>query len=197
MLDTKKTVAPKKRLILETAAGLFIEKGFHQTSIRDIAKTAGISLGNLYNHFSGKNELIAAIALLETEENYQLELILQVVSTPYESYEKFIDSYLSIHSEEANAVLSAEIQVEALRNPEVGTGFIANHKKLTEKLVWLLNQGKNNSEMQFDNSSEITANLIIDMLDSGCIKSLFYEGESRSNYLAQLKQLCLRTVGCA
>ena len=60
--------AKRRQMIVETAAGLFIEKGFHQTGMRDIAGKAGISLSNLYNHFKGKNEIIAAISELETVE---------------------------------------------------------------------------------------------------------------------------------
>ncbi len=55
--------AKRRQMIVETAAGLFIEKGFHQTGMRDIAGKAGISLSNLYNHFKGKNETSAELVL--------------------------------------------------------------------------------------------------------------------------------------
>lgn len=51
--------------IVEAALHSFTHKGFHQTSMRDIAQTAGVSVGNLYNHFTGKEALIGEIALLE------------------------------------------------------------------------------------------------------------------------------------
>jgi AcrR family transcriptional regulator len=35
----------------------FVEQGIGETSIRDIANTAGISLGAMYNHFKSKEEL--------------------------------------------------------------------------------------------------------------------------------------------
>ena len=35
----------------------FVEQGIAETSIRDIAQTAGISLGAMYNHFESKEEL--------------------------------------------------------------------------------------------------------------------------------------------
>ncbi|HDO1150981.1 TPA: helix-turn-helix transcriptional regulator, partial [Aeromonas salmonicida] len=40
----------RRELIIQAALGCFIERGFHQTGMRDIAAAAGVSLGNLYNH---------------------------------------------------------------------------------------------------------------------------------------------------
>lgn len=48
--------------IVEAALHSFTHKGFHQTSMRDIALAAGVSVGNLYNHFAGKEALIDEIA---------------------------------------------------------------------------------------------------------------------------------------
>lgn len=51
----------KTRLILDTALELFAERGYHQTSISDIAKRAGISKGLLYNYFESKEEVLRSI----------------------------------------------------------------------------------------------------------------------------------------
>ena len=48
----------KRTLILETALRLFSEKGFHQTSMQDIADAAGIAKGSTYMHFKSKSELL-------------------------------------------------------------------------------------------------------------------------------------------
>lgn len=47
--------------IRETALELFAHKGFVNTSISDIAKTAGISKGLMYNYFPSKDHLLEAI----------------------------------------------------------------------------------------------------------------------------------------
>ena len=51
----------KRELILDTALELFAEKGFHTTSIEQIAKKAGISKGLTYNYFESKNAILDAI----------------------------------------------------------------------------------------------------------------------------------------
>lgn len=47
--------------IERAALKLFVEKGVAETSIRDIAKAAAVSLGALYVHYPGKEELAWAL----------------------------------------------------------------------------------------------------------------------------------------
>lgn len=51
----------RSKLIMDTALDLFATKGYHGTSINDIAIKAGISKGLLYNYFSGKEQLVIEI----------------------------------------------------------------------------------------------------------------------------------------
>ena len=47
---------------IEAAAlRLFIQRGFYGTSVRDIAKGAGVSLGNLYNYYNTKEQLFQSL----------------------------------------------------------------------------------------------------------------------------------------
>ncbi|MDR2038855.1 MAG: TetR/AcrR family transcriptional regulator [Bacteroidales bacterium] len=47
--------------ILKSARNEFIRKGFKDTSMRDIAKNAHVSLSNIYNYFKNKDEIFLAI----------------------------------------------------------------------------------------------------------------------------------------
>ncbi|MET7457340.1 TetR family transcriptional regulator [Streptomyces sp. NPDC005574] len=47
-----------RALILETAMRLFEERGYDKTTMRAIAKEAGVSVGNAYYYFEGKEHLI-------------------------------------------------------------------------------------------------------------------------------------------
>src|ERR1700704_275714 len=49
-----------RRLILDTALALFRERGFEDTTIRDIASRAGLSLGAAYYYFNSKEALVGA-----------------------------------------------------------------------------------------------------------------------------------------
>ncbi len=47
--------------ILESASGIFAEKGYHNASIRDVAAATGVSPAGLYYYFRSKEELLHLI----------------------------------------------------------------------------------------------------------------------------------------
>ena len=51
----------KLQQILKTSAKIFAEKGFHRTSVRDIARATEMSLAGLYYYFTTKEELLYLI----------------------------------------------------------------------------------------------------------------------------------------
>lgn len=60
----------KKALIMGTALRLFANMGYHSTTIKDIAKYAGISKGLMYNYFKSKEDLLTEIISKSIDELY-------------------------------------------------------------------------------------------------------------------------------
>lgn len=60
----------KRNLIMDTALELFSQKGYHTTTISQIAKHAGISKGLMYNYFKSKEDLLTAIMDRSVTEIY-------------------------------------------------------------------------------------------------------------------------------
>lgn len=52
---------PTREHIIDTAFDLFITKGYHGTSMRNIADAAGLAVSGMYNHFSNKEAIFEAI----------------------------------------------------------------------------------------------------------------------------------------
>jgi TetR/AcrR family fatty acid metabolism transcriptional regulator len=51
----------REERILEAAAAVFADKGFHQATIRDIAELADVADGTIYNYFDNKFDLLVGI----------------------------------------------------------------------------------------------------------------------------------------
>ena len=51
-------VEQRRRQIVEAAVRLFIKKGFHKTTTREIAKVAGFSIGSLYEYIGSKEDVL-------------------------------------------------------------------------------------------------------------------------------------------
>jgi TetR/AcrR family transcriptional regulator, cholesterol catabolism regulator len=58
---TSRNYDDKLQYILKTSAKIFAEKGFHRTSVRDIARATKMSLAGLYYYFTTKEELLYLI----------------------------------------------------------------------------------------------------------------------------------------
>lgn len=54
-------VAVRRDQILDAAAAVFAERGFHPTTIRDVARRAGVADGTIYNYFGNKTDLLLGI----------------------------------------------------------------------------------------------------------------------------------------
>lgn len=55
------TAGARRRSIIQAAEKLFIERGFHATTTRDLATAAGVSEALLFKHFPSKEALYTAI----------------------------------------------------------------------------------------------------------------------------------------
>jgi len=51
-------VERRRQQLISAATKIFIEKGYHQTSIRDIAKATSFSMGNLYDYIRTKEDIL-------------------------------------------------------------------------------------------------------------------------------------------
>jgi AcrR family transcriptional regulator len=67
-----------RRRIYEAALDLFREKGFEQTTMRDIAAKAGVALGGAYYYFSSKEAIVLAFYQEMQESSH--EAILHAIS---------------------------------------------------------------------------------------------------------------------
>lgn len=155
-----------RTLILETALRLFREKGYDRTTMRAIAKEAGVSTGNAYYYFGSKEHLVqgfydriaadhrAAVRPVlerETELEPRLAGVLQAWLDLAEPYHEFAaqffknaadpDSPLSPFSAESEHAREAAIDVHR----EVLAGSTAKVapelREILPDLMWLSQMG--------------------------------------------------------
>ncbi|MFH1634107.1 MAG: TetR/AcrR family transcriptional regulator [Chloroflexota bacterium] len=85
------TTTPKGELtrsaIVEVAHELFITQGYHGTSMRQIAKDAGIALGGIYNHFDSKEDVFRTVFL---ENHPYLEMLPAIESAQGDTIEELV-----------------------------------------------------------------------------------------------------------
>jgi AcrR family transcriptional regulator len=60
--------------IAQAALKVLIEKGYHETSLRDICRAAGVSNGALYSYFPTREAVILAACAIDHVQNRDMEL---------------------------------------------------------------------------------------------------------------------------
>jgi AcrR family transcriptional regulator len=73
MSVTRKRLSGEERraAILDSALAVFADRGYHASSIDDIAREAGISKALIYEHFSSKQELYAELIEHHADELFE------------------------------------------------------------------------------------------------------------------------------
>lgn len=81
------TKGERTRMQIEDAAiELFIEHGYHATSMRQIAERANLALGGIYNHFKSKDEIFEAIIVDKHPYRKLLPLIMEAEGETIEDF---------------------------------------------------------------------------------------------------------------
>lgn len=85
----------RRQQLLDVAARLFRERGYHVTSMRDIAREVGMLSGSIYYHFPSKEEMLLAVyeeGLRHIAERVDASVAGQ--STPWERLEAGCTAHL-------------------------------------------------------------------------------------------------------
>ena len=137
----------KKDVITQKASGLFREKGFAATSMRDIAGAIGIEAPSLYNHIESKNEILKdicfRIARLFTGYLREVELSTQSSLLKIENIIRF---HISMMIDEHESVYISDHEWKHLPEPFL-SDFKAQRRNYRTRLSAILKRGIDNKEI--------------------------------------------------
>ncbi|WP_066682103.1 TetR/AcrR family transcriptional regulator [Caulobacter sp. CCH9-E1] len=110
----------RRQQILDAACERVRQSGFHGASMADIAKAAGLSVGQIYRYFENKEAIIAAIVeqdLAEMRDKFA-ELESQP-GTLLDAIDEHLPESIDKCFDPRRAALALEVVAEAARNPKV------------------------------------------------------------------------------
>ncbi|MDB5665322.1 TetR/AcrR family transcriptional regulator [Cypionkella sp.] len=107
--------------ILAAARQAFAEKGFDGASMQDLARAAGMSVGNFYRYFASKAAIVQALIASDLEEmGRDFEPVL-ASDDPIAAMRQKVRIKLVEHQCSDKGALWAEITAASLRKPDIGT----------------------------------------------------------------------------
>ena len=115
--------------ILLRVRGAFIEKGFDGASMQDLARAAGMSVGNFYRYFPSKSAIVERLISCDLDE-MQAEFA-EVINSdqPMQALRVSIRHHVHQHQTNKDGQLWAEINAAATRKPEIG--LVCHHMEKT------------------------------------------------------------------
>ncbi|HIE4561994.1 TPA: TetR/AcrR family transcriptional regulator [Stenotrophomonas maltophilia] len=157
-------------LILQAALQCFLAKGFHQTSMRDIAQAAGVSLGNLYNHFPGKEAIILAVAVAESEELAPMLQRLAASDGERAQVLVFLQDFHALCRQPEWATLAVEVLAESAHNPAVAEAFATNRRQLQQALGDALQRVAQRERRRPALAPALQAQVLLDAIESDALR---------------------------
>ena len=130
--------------LLGTAARVFAEKGFHPTTMRDLARATGMSLAGMYHYVSGKDELLYLIQ----ERCFArvlagAEAALGVADDPTERLRRFIHHHIAFFTTHMSEMKVLSHEAQSLSADRV-EGINQLKRRYTRLLIGLIRAARPN-----------------------------------------------------
>ena len=156
----------KKRIILDAAAKVFAQKGYHRCRVSDIAREAGIAYGLVYHYFKSKEEVLHSIF----QEKWALfaEIVRQLHGEEKSAKEKLseiISFLISIFKEnpELMEVMILEVgrSSKLVENPDLETLL-----KAIVGIEQIIVEGQNAGELKKDIDPLLASYILLGSLET-------------------------------
>jgi AcrR family transcriptional regulator len=105
----------RERQILDAAAALFYEKGFHGVGVDEIGQRVGISGPALYRHFAGKDEILATLFNEAIEE--LIGATAAVYTDPHRDLERLVRHHVEFAVDHRHLVNVYQREEKSLAQP--------------------------------------------------------------------------------
>lgn len=112
----------RRRLIADTARDLFSRKVFRDVTVREIAKTAGVSVGTIYNHYTSLGEVFLDVFLESARDITDLMDSALESKGPYvfvqfcRTYVNFLNDNMTFFQMMSNFILGGELTDDGTQN---------------------------------------------------------------------------------
>lgn len=136
----KQTSIEKKQKIIDAGLKLFSEKGYYNTNTAEIAKTAGVSTGIVYQYFNDKKDiLIYAVKKYFNAIFEPMEELFKNLTQPID-WDKFLTDLIntSIKSHEAHSLAHEEMVAMSHLDDDIHDIFIESEHQIIDKILVFL-----------------------------------------------------------
>jgi AcrR family transcriptional regulator len=131
-------VERRRRQIADAAARLFVQKGFHKTTTRQIARAADISIGSLYEYFACKEDILYLVCeFIHSEMEQGVAKAMAKTTGGRDALAKVIREYFMVCDRMSDFILMIYQQTQSLPS-QWQKRVLENELRITGLLVAVL-----------------------------------------------------------
>jgi AcrR family transcriptional regulator len=168
-IKNKELVEKKREQIINAAIKLFPKKGYHKTTLRDLADEAGISHGNIYDYVGSKEDIFLLVhGTITGLADEALVRSIENIDDPLERLRRMIHSEFDLSYNWSDAILFVYQDIHVLSRPllkkllKKESGHVARFQSVLDECI--------SKGLLRDCNTRVVANLIKIMIDSWVIK---------------------------
>ena len=158
----------RREQILAAATVCFARQGYHATSMDDVVRQSGLSVGAIYTYFPSKEELFLALSDRRAEQtlSYLNELFRRPGPTPDKS-RAAVDYFFRLLSDELLplARVTVEFLAEAAKSERIQQRQQQRCESIRQFLHWLLADAQARGEVRNDVDIDASVELMIALND--------------------------------
>jgi AcrR family transcriptional regulator len=187
--------AETRALILAAAKTLFVDKNYEKTTIRAIAKQAGVAVGTVFVHFPDKSALLAA-ALYEDIEQVLAEAFTTIPQTTLKAQLLHLAHLLYSYYAQNPSLSRTLVKESMFMSGEWGAAFMEQIQRFIAKVAQLFHAAQAKGDMPSDLDSDLAAQIFFSHYWSALFVGLQSEtvsSQAQTDFLAQLLTPLLKT----
>jgi AcrR family transcriptional regulator len=185
-------LAARRQQIVDAARVCFARNGFHMTSMQDVIKEAGLSVGAVYRYFDSKEALIEAVA----EQVVGLvvgELDSIVMRKPLPPLVEVMDRVLRVVETQTGpdgpARMALQVWGEALRNPRLRELVAGVYQTIRARFVQLAALAQEEGQLPSGADPEEAGLVLFGLVPGFILQLVLVGGVSRAQYLRGIDAL--------
>ena len=181
--------ARTREQIVERAAALFNQHGYHGASISDVMKATGLEKGGIYRHFSSKEELaLAAFAYAADKMKERFTTALAGKEGALERLRAIISVYARIPADPpvpgGCPILNAAVESDD-DNPELKAEAQRVLNGLKQALRTIIRNGQERGELRSDLDVEAFTHVFIGQLEGAVMLAKLYGTQAPMRHAVQ------------
>lgn len=178
----------RRAQVINAASECFRRKGYHGASMAELAKTAGMSAGHIYNYFENKEAIIEAIIERDKAEMFSaFDGFIQQQGELLDIMLSGVDQGVDKHLNTDRAALELEMLSEGARNEKVALLLQQSDIHCRALIRQLMKSERSKIKHLPEDEIEGRVNVLCSMFSGLMVRQLLEPGLKRDPVIAALK----------